>query len=401
MRSWWDWIKSRDLSRPWLILGKGPSFSRRHEFDTSGYHTLGLNHVVRGQQVDVAHAIDVEVIQQVPADKWLQNAGVLVMPWHPHQNSTATSKTLPEWVSETPILRQLDKHRRLLWYNLVTGERFQDGPSGPVVGVKFFSVEAVLNLLAGGGVKTIRTLGIDGGAHYASEFADLRPLTNGRRTFDDQQQEITRIVRVNHLDYAAASTPMGGARVPESLLREYYLLLARSCSNMYAAPLVLKTDAWNEAKGVPRPGGIAGNIRGQTTLVECDANLIEPARHHCPGSTVIRGDIRELGFPSEQFDCVFDFSTIDHIPANHVAAVLGGYHRVLRSGGIAVVVAWCSRDAADLVSETPDDPGPDHQFYFSPLDLQNEINARFSNVVSQETIFVRGHRFLELFVLKK
>jgi hypothetical protein len=33
--------------KPWLILGKGPTFSRRGEFDLNDFNTLALNHVVR------------------------------------------------------------------------------------------------------------------------------------------------------------------------------------------------------------------------------------------------------------------------------------------------------------------------------------------------------------------
>ena len=40
------WAKREAItSRPWLVLGKGPSFAHYREIDTSGYYTIGLNHV--------------------------------------------------------------------------------------------------------------------------------------------------------------------------------------------------------------------------------------------------------------------------------------------------------------------------------------------------------------------
>ncbi|MDQ3897656.1 MAG: hypothetical protein M3326_10535, partial [Actinomycetota bacterium] len=59
-----EWIAStRFADRPWLVLGKGPTFSRRHEFDLGAHNLMALNHVVTEQQVDVAHVIDVDVVE--------------------------------------------------------------------------------------------------------------------------------------------------------------------------------------------------------------------------------------------------------------------------------------------------------------------------------------------------
>ncbi|MGI8622166.1 MAG: hypothetical protein ACR2NB_01460, partial [Solirubrobacteraceae bacterium] len=59
-----DWRPADTLGdRPWLLLGKGPTFARRGELDLSGYVTMSLNHAVLEQQVDVAHMLDWDVVE--------------------------------------------------------------------------------------------------------------------------------------------------------------------------------------------------------------------------------------------------------------------------------------------------------------------------------------------------
>ena len=46
MQSFFEWFDTKgiDPNRPWLILGKGPSFAKRKEHDLSSYHTMSLEH---------------------------------------------------------------------------------------------------------------------------------------------------------------------------------------------------------------------------------------------------------------------------------------------------------------------------------------------------------------------
>ena len=47
-----EWIRTRRFpARPWLVLGKGPTFDRREDFDLGRYNLLALNHVVRALKV--------------------------------------------------------------------------------------------------------------------------------------------------------------------------------------------------------------------------------------------------------------------------------------------------------------------------------------------------------------
>lgn len=42
MRSFFEWFQDRqiDPKDPWLMLGKGPSFARKHAYDTDRFHTM-------------------------------------------------------------------------------------------------------------------------------------------------------------------------------------------------------------------------------------------------------------------------------------------------------------------------------------------------------------------------
>jgi hypothetical protein len=184
------------------------------EFDLSKYNTLGLNHVCREQPVTVAHSIDLEVIDAC-GDALLDSAKYLVMPWRPHvrvdgplaralmQTMQAGQETIGELAQRHPLLRQLAAENRLLYYNLCTADdRFGNSP---VVRVRYFSAEAALNLLVEAGVRTVRSLGVDGGNVYSGEFDDLREqtlLANGRTSFDRQFAEFARTIMTSGVDYA-------------------------------------------------------------------------------------------------------------------------------------------------------------------------------------------------------
>jgi hypothetical protein len=203
MNSFFEWFKQgRDPAQPWLMLGKGPSFDKRHTFDLAPYATLSLNHVIREGPVDVAHMIDIEVIAPC-AEAIERHAGVLVMPWVPHTGNLLGDKTLEQWGREMPVLQRLDAQGRLLWYDLSTSKKRHG--RGPLVRAAAFSAEAALNLLALAGVKTVRSLGIDGGVSYGSSFTDLKDqtrLNNGQPSYDVQFQGFARTLMSTGVDYA-------------------------------------------------------------------------------------------------------------------------------------------------------------------------------------------------------
>ena len=203
------WAETADLpDRPWLVLGKGPTFSRRADFELDDYNLLALNDVVRELEVEIAHAIDVDVAVRC-ADALRSNARWLIMPRRPHVDFKPAPRLLEDFFDEIPVLFELSEQGRLVWYNLSNSRPVGDAP---VIGVRFFSAEAALNVLGEIGVKTVRSLGVDGGRGYSTAFEDLETTTmlaNTRTSFDEQFGEIDRIVRRHGIDYAPLVTPPG------------------------------------------------------------------------------------------------------------------------------------------------------------------------------------------------
>src|ERR1043166_1978112 len=119
MRAFFEWFNDGNSTpeMTWLILGKGPTFSKTLQFDLSRFRTISLNHAVREQPVTVAHVIDADVLQDC-GDAIEQNAAALVMPWFPHVNNVAGKANLSEMLDRVPVLRRLNGQNRLLWYNL-------------------------------------------------------------------------------------------------------------------------------------------------------------------------------------------------------------------------------------------------------------------------------------------
>lgn len=193
MRELTDWWREASLDgRPWLVLGKGPTFARRSEFDVTGYHTLSLNHAVVEQPVDVAHVIDIDVVEDC-AEALLTNCRWLLMPRVPHIHSRRSLNRLEDFFAAIPVLQRLDDEGRLVWYNAETAPA---EPGSPVIEVRYFSSEAALSVLGTLGVRTVRTLGIDGGVSYSGDFRGVEPrtrLANGQPSFDLQFAELSRI----------------------------------------------------------------------------------------------------------------------------------------------------------------------------------------------------------------
>jgi hypothetical protein len=207
MRSFFEWAtENQVMDQPWLVLGKGPSFSKKDQF-VHDYKLLGLNHVARDQFVDVAHIIDLDVVDQL-GEVLMEQCGIVVMPWIPHIKNRAGRQNLQQITAVNPILQALDRQQRLFYYNLHSG-RERQGDS-PVVFARFFSAEAAIRLLAMAGVGTIRTLGIDGGTTYSADFKDLENktlLANGLSSFNKQFKEFAKIIMENDLDLAPADMP--------------------------------------------------------------------------------------------------------------------------------------------------------------------------------------------------
>jgi hypothetical protein len=199
------WAESAGSRGPWLVLGKGPSLERRKEYDLSPYRTLSLNHVVRELPVDVAHAIDIDVVADC-AEAIERNARVLLMPRHPHVRSRATARPLEGFFAEFPLLEKLSREGRLVWYDLATGAPH---PPSPRIPLGYFSGEVAVSLLATLGARSIRTLGVDGGTAYSPSFRSIEGRTkfaNRHTTFDLQWDGIAAAVRRHGVEFAPLTT---------------------------------------------------------------------------------------------------------------------------------------------------------------------------------------------------
>ena len=196
------WSQSFNLSaKEWLLVGKGPTFDRIKEVNTSSYYVCSLNHVVRELPVTVAHFIDIEPVLDCQA-LLEQNAKFVVMPFHPHINCKPSSKSLIEFAAEIPALSRLAQQGRLIWYNLDSGKPHGDSP---LVYAHYFSSEAALEVLARCGAKRVYSLGVDGGASYSSNFSDLSDktlLVNGHKNFDIQFGGIADVIRKTGVFFA-------------------------------------------------------------------------------------------------------------------------------------------------------------------------------------------------------
>ena len=198
-----QWAGSFDAAgRPWLLLGKGPSYSYLPQVPLDEFRVCTLNHVIREVPADIAHVIDIDVVVDC-AEAIERQAGVLVMPYHPHEKHRPSARTLVDYAAQIPVLARLAGQGRLIGYNLSTTTR-RHGDS-PVIDVRFFSAEAALNMLTTIGARTVRSLGVDGGSQYSAAFSDLDDTTrlaNGHASFDGQFRTIAATILRSGVDYA-------------------------------------------------------------------------------------------------------------------------------------------------------------------------------------------------------
>jgi hypothetical protein len=183
--------------KPWLVLGKGPTIDRYGSIDVSRYNVMALNHAVALGPCQIAHAIDLEPVEQ--CSDWIEkNARYLFMPDRPHVKMTRGPE-IEEHFARVPLLKRWSEEGRLVVYTkYVASARI--APPG-VVPVLYFSGEAAFGILAAMGVKEVATLGIDGGTQYGRAFAALKPLTNGRQSFDQHIAAIYDILAVNKMTW--------------------------------------------------------------------------------------------------------------------------------------------------------------------------------------------------------
>lgn len=203
MREFFEWFSTQNSNLDsWLILGKGPSFSKLGDYDTTKHKKLALNHTAREVPVDISHIIDLDVIDQ-SGTEIINNSQALVMPWIPHVHNTPGDKSLEELLPEHPALQKAEQEGKLVWYALASGGH-RNPPTEHTVNASYFSSEAAVSLLAQAGTKRIFTLGVDGGTQYSETFSDLNDITrlaNRQPSFDFQFISIAKSVRQYNLEF--------------------------------------------------------------------------------------------------------------------------------------------------------------------------------------------------------
>jgi hypothetical protein len=194
------WAKeSRFAEKPWLVLGKGPTFSRRDQFDLDAYNKFSLNHVVREVKVEMAHIIDIDVAENCAASL-LKNCQFLLMPRIPNvRHFPGEYLTLADWCKCIPELAEMDRQERLVTYDFA----HLDSDYPWTIVARYFSSEVALGILGRMGVKKVFTLGIDGGTAYSQSFADLAKetlLANGQPSFDLQFGRLCELAQQLNLE---------------------------------------------------------------------------------------------------------------------------------------------------------------------------------------------------------
>lgn len=190
--------------RPWLLMGKGPSFSRRHDFDLTRFNLFALNHVVREVKVQVAHAIDIDVIEDC-SEVLEEQCEYLVLPRRPHEGKVPGAD-LEKYVRRIPVLQRLDRQDRLIWYSASTAPV----RGVPTVQVRYLSSEAAIGILGILGAKKVRSLGVDGGVSYGKDFSDVEArtrLAGGQPSFDVQFEGIRKNAAAFDIDYKPLMEP--------------------------------------------------------------------------------------------------------------------------------------------------------------------------------------------------
>ena len=194
-RSVFAWFVERAEPKPWLVAGKGPSFGRgfgRLALESARMNVLALNHAMNFVETTLGHVTDLDVLPDITREPQF-----LVMPWHPHVGNKPGRATLDELIPSTPLLARLAYEGRVLWYNSSLCPKALRRKGPPVVRVRYFSAVAAINLLGAAGIKKVSTVGIDGGTKYAEQFDPKTLLSNGRKSFDVQFQEIELAERVH------------------------------------------------------------------------------------------------------------------------------------------------------------------------------------------------------------
>ena len=106
-------------------------------------------------------------------------------------------------------------------------------------------------------------------------------------------------------------------------------------------PDVLKLDLWNEVGDKEKD--FTNHINdifepNSMTYIELDKDLCEKYRRLGTGNRVANSSISSMKLPYDKFDILLDISTSDHLEDEKFEKAIKEYHRVLKTGGILVML---------------------------------------------------------------
>lgn len=138
---------------------------------------------------------------------------------------------------------------------------------------------------------------------------------------------------------------------------------------------ILKTDCHNET-GIYQesiPIIPMASEYGFVEAIEYDQSVINKIDIGQGNWNIQQGDIRNLPYKDNEFDCIIELSTIDHIPMSEVQDTLSEYHRVLKKDGKMLMVVW-------LTIGDYEDKGTwesSHQYFFNKMSFEKELCKKY------------------------
>jgi len=177
--------------KPWIILGKGPTFHEFYNCKPNSFNILALNHVGLKLTSKISLFIDLDVFKG-NEKKFFGMTKFVLGPHHPHINFKPTASTIEETVKA---------NKQLLQYKLSTWKNYRSYDDQPHIQVKYFCAEAAFQILGHLGIKKVYSLGIDGGTEYDEKFSDLTPLRNRQPNFDKQFFQIKKTCKEFGIDW--------------------------------------------------------------------------------------------------------------------------------------------------------------------------------------------------------
>ncbi|HEY2353482.1 MAG TPA: methyltransferase domain-containing protein [Gaiellaceae bacterium] len=128
------------------------------------------------------------------------------------------------------------------------------------------------------------------------------------------------------------------------------------------------------------------------TGIDVSSSMLELARRQCVGE-LIAMDMRELALPDASFDVVWSIASLLHLPKADASLALAEFRRVVKPGGIVVVVV----KAGDGERWERTGDWPNRLFArYAPAELRAAIEAVGLEVESvTETVSERGEAWLQ------